>query len=185
MHARAVDEGAARLRALRQDGLGDLGLGAAALAVAVSASLLYPALAVPLLLGGFAAGALGLRALWLRWELIERLAGERDAYSIPEVVAFASREATMERRHCFAAVIRSRLRDGAVPCEARVLVVADELEALASELEDETLALDPVAAVQCMRLVSDVDESPLLNRELAPEEIRSRIRQIRSGLRPR
>ena len=61
------------------------------------------------------------------------------------------------------------------------MLAAEELEALACELEDEELALDPACAVACMRLLSDVSESPLLNPALPPELLRSRVRQIRSG----
>ena len=46
------------------------------------------------------------------------LAGERDAYVISEVLAHATREATMERRHSYAALIRSRLRRPGIAFEA-------------------------------------------------------------------
>lgn len=87
----------------------------------------------------------------------------------------------MERRHSFAALIRGTLRRPAPAFEARVIAVAEELEALASDLDDEELALDPASAVACMRLVSDLAGSPLLNPALPPEELRSRVVQIRSG----
>ena len=66
----------------------------------------------------------------------------------------------------------------------RLVAVADELEALASELEDDGLALDPVAAVACVRLLSDIPHSPLLNPAAPVAELRSRILQIRSGFEP-
>ena len=182
MYARAVDEASARLRELRQEEWDDLGLAALALALAVAATQVHAALAVPLFLGALAVGAFGMRALWRRWDLLERLAGERDAYVISEVLAFASREATMERRHSFAALIRGRLR---APIEGRVIAAAEEFEALASELDDDELALDPAGAVACMRLLSDLAESPLLNSALPPEDLRARVRQIRSRFRPR
>jgi hypothetical protein len=62
--------------------------------------------------------------------------------------------------------------------------VADELDALAAELEDDGLALDPVAAVACVRLLSDLPASPLLNPAAPVSDLRSRIRQIRSGFAP-
>jgi hypothetical protein len=65
------------------------------------------------------------------------------------------------------------------------MLAAEELEALASELEDDELALDPACAVACMRLLSDLSASPLLNPALPPEELRSRVRQIRSGFEAR
>ena len=124
-----------------------------------------------------------MRALLRRSELVEWLAGERDAYAIPEVLAWASREATMERRQRYAALLRDTLERPGLLYEARVLAAAEELEALASELDDEELELDPACAVACTRLLSDVAASPLLNSTLPPEDLRSRVVQIRSGFK--
>jgi hypothetical protein len=184
VYARAVDQADARLRDLRYEERGDLGLAAAALAASVAATEGLPALAAPLFIGGLVVGALGVRAMWRRWDLLERLSGERDAHVISEVRAFASREATMDRRHSFAALIRASLRGAALAMDARVLAVADDLERLAGDLEDDELALDPASAVACMRLLSDFPRSPLLNNELPTEDLRSRVLQIRSGFRP-
>jgi hypothetical protein len=181
MYARAVDDAAANLRALRQQEWGDLGLAALALALAVAVTQVHPELAGPLFLGGLVVGGLGIRALWRRWVLVERLAGERDAHVIPEVLAYARRETTMERRQTFAALLRRELQQPGRVVDARIAAVADELEALARELEDDALALDPVSAVACMRLLSDAAESPLFNAVVPVEELRSRILQIRSG----
>ncbi len=161
----------------------DLGLAALALGLAVTGAIVYPPLALPLLLGGFAVGFLGLRALWRRWDLVERLSGDHDAYVISEVRERAARESTPERRHALAALIRSRL---AWPeFGERATCAAAGLEALASELDDDELELDPAAAVACARLLEDFAASPLLNLELSAEELPLRVRQIRSGFRPR
>jgi hypothetical protein len=184
VYARAVEQADARLRELRQEARGELVLGAAALAAAIVATEVHKALAAPLLVGGLVVGVLGARALWHRWDLLERLSGERDAHVISEIRAFASREATMERRYSFAALVRGRLREARLLADTRVLAVADELEALAAELEDGDVALEPASAVACMRLLSDLATSPLLNHALPPEDLRSRVRQIRSGFRP-
>jgi hypothetical protein len=185
MYARAVDDAAARLRELRQEECGDLGLSALALGLAVAATQVRPAFAAPLFLGGLGVGMLGVRALWRRWDLVERLAGERDAHVIPEVEAYARRESTMERRRTFAALMRKELPQPGCAVDARIAAVAEELEALAAELDDDELALDPATAVACMRLLSDVTVSPLLNRAYPPDELRSRICQIRCGFSPR
>jgi len=184
MYARAVDGAAARLRELRHEQCRRLGLAAVALGLAVAASEVRPALALPLLLGGLAVGALGMRTLWLYWDLLDRLAGERDAYVIPEVLAHASREATGERRRGYAASIRSRLGRPGPVCEPRAAAAAEELRALAAELEDGGLALDPACAVACMRLLSELDGCPFLDSPLPPEELRARVRQIRFGFKP-
>jgi hypothetical protein len=185
VYARAVDQADARLRELREEARGELVLAAAALAASVVATKLYPPLVLPLFIGGLGVGVLGTRAVWRRWDLLERLSGEREAHVISEVRAFASREATIERRQSFAALLRGRLGEARLFADVRVLAVADELEALATELEDEGLALEPAAAVAAMRLLSDMGQSPLLNPMLPPEDLRARVRHIRSGFRPR
>jgi hypothetical protein len=185
MYARAVDEASSRLRELRQEEWEDLGLAAFSLALALAATQVRPAFAMPLFIGGIAIGARGMRALWRRWDLVERLAGEHEAYEIPEVFAYAAREATFERRHTYAAWIRGELQQTTLLHAQRVRLAAEELEALACELDDHKLELDPASAVACMRLLSEPAQSPLLNLELPPEELRSRVRQIRAGFRPR
>jgi len=183
MHARAVDDASARLRELRHEEWEDFAVAAVALGVALAATQLLPSLAIPLFVGGVAIGARGVLALWRHWDLVDRLAGERDAYAISEVLAYASREATLERRRCFASSIRSRLKQPGVASERPV--DSEEIEALCTELEDPDLALDPVCAVACLRLLNELAESPLQNLAVPPESVRSRVRQIRSGFKPR
>jgi hypothetical protein len=184
MYARAVDDAAGRLRELRVERRDELAVAGFALVLAVVATEVHPALAVPLLAGGLAVGALGIRSLWRRWELLERLAGERDAYGISEVRAYARSHATLARRRSCAALIRNWLQQPGLGYEARVALAADELEALAAELDDGSLALDPACAVACVRLLGDAEGSPLLNPALPPDELRCRVRRIRSGFRP-
>ena len=181
MYARAIDDAAFRLRELRREEWGDLGLAAVAVSLSLLATQLWPTLALPFFLGGAVVAARGARAAWRRWELVDGLAAERDAYVIEEVRRWALREAASERRRLFAAYIRSALRQ---PPPGGFGVAAAELAELASELEDETLALDPACAVACARLVRDPDGSPLLNAALGSEELRSRVRHIRSGFAP-
>jgi hypothetical protein len=185
MDARTIDDAGKRLHELRQDEWQDLGLAALALGLAVVAAEARPSLALPLFLGGIGVGALGVRALWRHWDLVDRLSGERAAYVIPAVLEYAAREATIERRRGSAARIRCHVAEPGRGLEARVHAVAEELEALASELDDPELELDTGCAVACMRLLSDLDGSPLLNPALPPEDLRSRVHQIRSGFRAR
>jgi hypothetical protein len=183
MYARAIEDASSRLRELRQEEWEDLGLAALALSLALAATQARPALALPLFLGGVVVAVRGLRAFWRRWDLVDRLAGERDAYLIPEILARAEREATVERRQAYAARIRGELQQSVLAHRDRVMLVAEEMEALACELEDDELALDPACAVVCMRLLSDPSASPLLNLALPPEQLRSSVHQIRSGFR--
>jgi len=176
--ARSVDAATTRLHELRREKRDQLGVAALALGLAVGATQVVPELALPIFLGGLFVGVLGMRALWRRWELVDRLAAERDAQVIGEVRDYAAREATMERRRTLAAYMRIWLRE---PVDPRIRLAADDLEALASELDDDGLALDPVCAVACARLLSDPAGSALLNPALPPEQLRSSVRQIRAG----
>jgi hypothetical protein len=185
MYARAVDDAGERLRRLRHEAWGDFGLAAVALGLALVASRTRSEFVLPLFIGGLAVAALGVRAEWRRWDLVERLAGDGDAHSIPEVRAYAAQHATMERRRSFASLIRCYLEQPGLPGYARLAAVADELEALACELDDAALDLHPVSAVACLRLLSDVAESPLLNPALPAEDVRARTCRIRSGFQPR
>ena len=55
-----------------------------------------------------------MRTFWQRWDIVDRLADERDAYVIPEVLSYAERDACMERRSNSAALVRSWLCTAAV-----------------------------------------------------------------------
>ena len=178
MDARSVDTATRRLHELRREERDQLGVAAFALGLAVAATQVVPRLAVPIFLGGLFVGALGVRALWRRWDLVDRLAAERDSYVIAEVRDYAAREATMDRRRSLAASIRLRLSE---PIDPRICLAVGDLEALASELDDDGLTLDPVCAVACARLVSDMAGSALLNPALPSEQLRSSVRQIRAG----
>jgi hypothetical protein len=84
----------------------------------------------------------------------------------------------MDRRRAFAADIRGTLANPS-GCAPRA-DVAEELRALASELESPDLALDPACAVACMRLLSD-PASPLFDPEALDAEVCGRIARIRAG----
>lgn len=183
MYTRSVDEAQKRLHELRQVEWQDLGLGGLALGFAVAATQVRESLALPLFVGGVTLLVLGLRALWQRWDLVDRLAGERDAYGISEVLEYASRETSMDRRRTFAAMIRNRLDEQAADSEDKVREAAEELEALVCELENPDLELDPACAVACSRMLSNLAESPFLNPRLGSNDLRSCVCQIRSGFR--
>ena len=182
MHARAVDDAELRLRDLRREEWQDLALAGVTLGLAIAATVRAPSLALPLLIGGLALGALGIRALWRHWDLVDRLAGEPDAYAIAEVLAYAARETTMQKRRRFAALVRHHLEPISPDGLGRAGDAAAELAALADELEDEALELSPASAVACSRLLAEPTESPLLNPALPHDGVRSSVRRIRAGL---
>ena len=184
MYSRAVDDAATELRELRHDEWGSFGLGALAIALALVATQVRPAFAIPLFVGGLAVAAGGVRAAWRHWDLLERLAGERDAYVIPEVRARACREATMERRQTYAALLRANTREDRSQGVGTSADAREELEDLVADLLDDRLELDPERAVLCVRTLTE-PESPLHDPARTHEELCSRIRQIRDGFSPR
>ena len=180
MHARAVEDYETCLLELHHDELQNVGLGGAALAASLAATALCPPLVMPLFVGGMAMEALGIRAMWRHWDLVDRLADDCDAYTIVEVRDYAAREARMERRAYYAALIRSWTRTP----PSCIAEMTDQLHELADDLEDEALDLGPVAAIACRRLLTDPTVSPLLGERHRAEDLRSRIAQIRAGFRP-
>lgn len=185
MVARDVDQAARELAAWRREARQQFGLAAVAFALALGASQLRPAFAVPLLFGGVAALALGVRALAKRWELLDRLLLDRDAYAIGDVRARGAQATSMKSRHALASSIHCLLAQPDLTPSGRVGAAAQELEELADELDDEDLALDPTSAAECMRLLNDVSESPLRNPAFPLEDLRARVSRILAGFRPR
>ena len=185
MHATAIEDAEVRLRELRTEEWEDLALAALAVAASLVATQRAQLLALPLFVGGLAILLLGVRAVWRRWDIVDRLCGEGDAYVIQEVLERAVRETTMERRRRFAMLLCSRLDEPEPSCTARTAAAAEDMRSLACELENDELELEPASAVACMRLVYDAVSSPLLNPELPDDELRPRVLQIRAGVRPK
>ncbi len=185
MVARDVEHAASSLRVLRHEARDRLGLAIFALALAIGASQLRPDFAVPFLIGGVAVLFLSLRTMLRRWELIDQLLPDRDAYMIEEVRRRAEQAASMQNRHVLATSIQWLLTHPGSGTGPRIAVATRELEMLAAELENESLAFDPACAVACERLVNNTTESPLRNPALPPDEVRSRLTQILGGFAER
>ena len=183
MYARAVEEAGLRLRNLRREEWEDFTLAAVAMALALVAAEALHELAVPLLLGGLAGVGLGVRALWRRWDLVERLSEETDAHAISEVFDYAARDATLSRRRGYALMIRRTIRERS-PYDPRIASVADDFEALAGGLEDTSLVIEPACAVKCRRLLTEPTESVLFDPAAPTEDLLASIRRIRVGLTP-
>ena len=84
-----------------------------------------------------------------------------------------------------AASIRRLLEPPGYPCAARVRAEAKGLEALARELDDATLSLDPACAVACKQLLTEPTVSPLFSEALPADDVGARVRQIRAGFQQR
>jgi hypothetical protein len=117
---------------------------------------------------------LGIRSLWRRWDLVDRLADDRDAYVISAVRAYAARDARMDRRNANATLLRYWAT------QAEFTEVVAELQQLARDLENANLDLSPACAVVCRRLLTDPTVSPLLNGGLA-DDVHEAISQIEQG----
>ena len=171
MHARAIDEAQMRLLDLRRDEVQDTALAGVALSASLVSTALCPPLAIPLFVGGLAMGTLGIRAVWRRWDLVDRLADDRDAYAIRQVREYAARDAGMRRRRHYAELART------------YAVTHPPLDELARDLEDPMLELDPCAALACRRLLTD-PTSPLFDGPHGVEELRSSVARIVAGFQP-
>ena len=181
MIARAVEDADRRLRDLRREEWEDGALAAVAMALAIAASAFRPTFAFPLFIGGMFVAGRAVVAGWRRWDLLDRLVVERDAYALSEVRGLAEQEARVVNRRRLSRAIRSGLELADNP---RSVANADQLLSLADELVDPLLELDPACAVACSRLLTDYVGSPLLNSALPAEDVRSRLVQIRSGFHP-
>jgi hypothetical protein len=184
MVARDVERAAGELRAFQVGAREHFGLAAIAFVVALVASRFLPALALPLLAGGVTSLILGVRAEIRRWELIDRFVLDRDAYQIPAVRDRACRAATMRNRCSLAASTRVLLSREEFVCNGRARALRQELETLAATLEDPALTLDPLAAIACERLLTDVQGSPLRNPTMPVEDARACVVRIMAGFRP-
>ncbi len=91
MDTRALEASRARLAELRRTEIEQLAVSAAAVAGSLVLTSVYRPLVLPLFVGGVALGVLAMRCIWRRWDLVDRLADDRDAHVIPEVGAYAAR----------------------------------------------------------------------------------------------
>ncbi len=183
MVARDVEQAAAELRALRHEEWGRTGLVVLFFALAVAASATLPSLAVPLLVGALTAVVLAIRVFWRRWDLLDRLLLESDAYTIAEVRLRAEQAATFRSRRAMASAIRRLLAAPGLGTPSWIVVVAEDLQALADELEDDDLSFDPVCAVLCARLVAGSGSNHALpGVGQSPQDVTAQVRRIRAGL---
>jgi len=181
MTARSLETTRDRLSSLRVEALEDAALGSLALALSLVATRVAPGLAVPLLLGGLTALCFAVRSYWRRWDLIDGLLLDREAYAIADVRSRGERSATLENRRMLADSARRLLVCPCLSAPERVRSLAVELEKLADDLDDRGLLLDPTCAVACERLLTDASTSPLLNAELPVEDARARLLRIEAG----
>lgn len=183
--ARTLEQAEATVGELRREARQDTVVVALALVSALLTTQVRPAVVLPALVVGVAFSFLAARASFRRFQLLDRLAADRDAYAIREIRSRGVRASSMKNRRMLAASIRRMPGEPGVALETRITVCRDELERLADELDRPELTLDAFAAVACERLLSDGGESPLFNPALPVDSLISRLRQIRVGFEPR
>jgi hypothetical protein len=159
---------------LRRDEVHQLALGAIALGASLAMTAIHRPLVFPLFVGGMALWLLGIRSIWRHWDLVDRLADDRDAYVIPHVRRYAARDARMPRRRANAKSLRGWAS------QEDLAELGSELERLARDLENADLELSPASAIACRRLLTDPTVSPLLNGASA-EDVLGTIVQIETG----
>jgi hypothetical protein len=91
MDARTLEACGIRLAELRSEERQRFAVSAAALGVSLALTAAYQPLVLPLFVGGIVLWALAMRSMWRHWDLVDRLANDRDAHVIPEVATYASR----------------------------------------------------------------------------------------------
>ena len=186
MYARQVEEQSTELDELKRDELELVGLTVLCFGLAFAGHG-RPTVALPLLAAGLGGAFLAMRAFWRRWDLVDRLLLEREAYLIDEVGRRARHLAEPENRHSLAASIRWRLENASALRDSagRLHRLAPELAELACALDDDSLELDPLRAVECERLLTDGTASPLVDGATSVEDVLARVRRIRAGFAPR
>ena len=182
MYARQVEEQSTELRALKHDERELTVLTVLCFGLALAAHG-KQTIALPFLVAGMSGAALAVRALWRRWDLVDRLLLIREAYSIDEVRIRAEHAALLENRQLLASSIRWQLEHFADFMEpsGRFWGIAPELAALASDLEDKTRALDPLRAVECERLLRGGLTSLLVDDTASAEDTLAQVHRIRAG----
>jgi hypothetical protein len=159
--------------------------GAAALVGGIAApfSLL---LAAALLAGALVETLVAGHAVYRRAGVVSSLALHPAAYALPEVAAYGRKAAQPRQRARLAAWLSEVVAEAQAPHSLyladRVALVAHELEALARELTSPRRSVEPVSAVACRRLLTNMIDSPLYNPRLPVDDLQVALRRIRAGI---
>ena len=135
------------------------------------------------------AAVCALAIAWLRSsyiELLEQLATDSDAYSIPAVREFGERLVRIAERRRLAALIDELIAQAghshALASTERVTACRADLRAVARELRDARSTPPPTIVACCRRLLLRATDSPLYNERIPIEELHAAVRHIRFGL---
>jgi hypothetical protein len=164
----------------------------AALATALSAGAVPPlVLLAPRLLEPFAVTAVlcAIATAWLResyHELLERLAIDAEAHSLPAVRRFGERLAGPRERYRLARLIDDLVEHIGEPhalgVPVRLAAHDSELREIANHLAGEECTLRPPLIACCRRLLVRAAQSPLYNEYIPAEELTATLQRIRAGI---
>jgi hypothetical protein len=154
------------------------------LLLAAGARLVLPQLFVPLLIGGLLEILIAISSVLDRRYVIQELAADPRAYVIPEVERYGSRFTRLPARQRMASWINHVLAEATLPgtllLPERVERYALELHSLAKELASPAVQFSPATAVQCLRLLACIVDSPLYNPNLPAEDLGVALSRIRA-----
>jgi hypothetical protein len=186
MTARDVEKAAARLAERRLRIRHEVIAAAIAAILAPAVASFSVRLAVGLAVGAFVGGVIAALTWARRRELLESLALDPEAYSIPEVASLGSRVVAIGQREQLASWIRSLIRGNEQWLELhlpeRTRTHAPELEAVAREISLPAAQVHPASAMACRRLLTHPVQSPLYNPNLPDEDLTAVLLRIRAGI---
>jgi hypothetical protein len=186
MLARELQEASGDLRHSRRLATQAALLAAVTATGVVVAALAAPALVIPLAAGTGLELAVVCAARYTHRERVARLALEPAAYLLPEVERYGRRQVEPGQRARLSAWIREIVAEASVPGNLyladRVARFAHELEALARDLVQPGVHVQPASVVACRRLLTHTVESPLYNPRLSSDELKLALRRIRAGI---
>jgi hypothetical protein len=161
-----------------------------ATALSTGSTVLF-AVAAPRLVAPLAITAVicALAAAWLResyLELLERLATDAAAYSIPAVRRFGERIVDPRERRRLAQLIDDLVDHGGssltLGVTERLTTHRTELREIARALANPLNTPRPTIVASCRRLLTRAAESPLYNDRLPDDELTAVVRQIHIGI---
>jgi hypothetical protein len=186
MYERAVEQAADDIRRRRRRAQQAAWLATAALSAAGLIAFFSLPIAAAFIAGALLEGLIAADSVYRRRELISCLALQPAAYALPEVAAFGEKAMRPRQRARLAAWLSEVVADAHAPHSLclgdRVMLVADELEALACALISPSGSIEAPSVVACRRLLTDMVDSPLYNSALPVGDLHDAVHRIRAGM---
>lgn len=186
MTAHEVDKAGEQLESMRHRRRARLLLGVT-VAVLAGATFVYSgALALALLAGVGCSLVLVLLDTVRRRELLEALALNRHAYTLPEVRLYGAKLVMRSGRVRLATALERVLLNAGTPgsyyLTERVDKFREDIIALAAALRTPGAQVEPTSVARCWRLLTRAAESPLYNGRIPEDDLGFEVQRIRSGI---